>query len=129
MDPRRVFHRLSDKFKDKNLAYKEVVNCYENLIKLLKFPNLEFRYISAHLESFGVLESESLHVLTLPLRTSPHQLAGAIKIEDKKICDTYMDMFYNLYKIATPLTEALVRKIVKQKLKEIRSMMRAPNSD
>lgn len=120
LKPKRIFLRALEKLKDKNLAYKEVEVCYKNLIDLLKIPNLEFYYLSADIESFGVAESDVFSILTLPLRASPHRIIGAIAIENKKISDAYKEMFNRLYKTAKPLTKYLIKKVAQQKLKELK---------
>jgi len=124
LDPERIFFRVLEKLGDKNLAYREVKLCYENLIKLLKMPNLEMRYLPASIESFRIFEDDLTTTLVFPLRALPHQISGAIIIESKNIGEAYKQMFNTLFENATPLTKELIRRIAKQKLEKLRELMK-----
>lgn len=116
--PRRAFLRALDAFKDKARAYKEVEECFENMIKLLKLPNLELRYSDAQLESISLFYPA---IIVLPMRSSEANFIGGISIESEEVYDVYESMFENFWAKAVPLTEALIRKIAKQKLKELKT--------
>ncbi len=120
LNPRRVFLKAHDALKNKELAYNEVKTCYDNLAKLSKMQNVEFRYLDANIDSVTLYLSDTSDVVALPIRSSAHGIAGFVWIESKDVCDAYKNMFDRLWESAKPLDENLIMKIARQKLKELR---------
>jgi hypothetical protein len=120
LNPTRAFLKAYNALKDKDLAFREVKTCYDNLAKLTKFPNVEFRYLTTHVESITLYLSDVSNLIALPIRSSVHGLSGFIWIENKGVCDAYTTMFDSLWKNAKPITEAFAKKVAQQKLKELK---------
>ncbi|MBI4095657.1 MAG: hypothetical protein HY438_02240 [DPANN group archaeon] len=121
--PEKTFLRLFSKIKDKKRTYELTAICYDNLIKLLTIPNLQFRYLSIEFGTFNLAIGPTMASLQLPLRTSVYELAGGIIIENKDICESYNTMFDKLYESAQPINIQLVKKIARKNLKELRDSM------